>query len=150
VPNNGSSSSSSMAMMTNPVMGMTTIASAAAGTAGNNPKPNPTSFNMAMFETAASPNSTSDAPTPQTMASSSTMANSAADATATSFKTDEFTPFGGFGGSTAGNGFSAHTARGGGGGFMDFPFDPTEAAFAAGVELSSFEDNGGWDDVGEI
>lgn len=112
---------------------------AAIGTANimGMPPSNMTPYNMAMFETASSPiASASDTHTPQTNISSNTMAE-------TSFKTEEFTLFGGAG---AGNNIGYSANNGNSDDQANYSFDPNEVAFAAEVNFGEFEDDGGWED----
>ncbi len=126
-----------MAMINGPGMGMQT---SAAGRAP--PNISATSLTMAMFESAGSPNSASEAHTPQTTASSNTVAGSAAA------NRDHYSPFDLL---PVGNSMTSKARNGNAkaSGFMDFSIGDHEDDFAKALGFDLDEDEG-YEDAGEV
>lgn len=122
-----------------------------AGTGTANIMGMPPSYNMPMFETASSPTaSASDAQTPQTTTSSNTVAGFGTTTMATSFKSEEFTPFGGFGGGSGTGGNMSYLAHNSiSSDHASDRFDPNDVACAAELDLGEFVDGEEWDDAGD-
>ncbi len=146
------STGANMTMVNVPGKGMKATVSGRAPT-----NMNPTSFNMAMFETAASPNSASEAHTPQTTASSTTVVGSAANFTEASSKAnrDDFSPFDLL--PVVGNGTTRNTGRAArntnanakDNDYMDFSFGNNVDDFEAALDLGGYGDDEGFEDAGE-
>ena len=139
-----------LATMNVPGMGMK------ATTVGRAPTNMPNSFNMAMFESAASPNSVSEAHTPQTTASSNTVVGSTANFMETSSKAsrEDFSPFDPLprvgNRKTSKNGPSARNANAKDNDYMDFSFETHDDELATALDFPDYEDDEGFQDAGEV